>query len=337
MPPPSASEAPGAALIARFRDDLARVVAHGSDGATLSDDARLVVAVSGGPDSMGLLALARAARPGRVLAATVDHQLRDGSAAEVAQVAAACRMLGVPHAALVPDAPIAGASPQAQAREARYALLLRWAAAQDSGFLLTAHHADDQAETLLMRLNRGSGVAGLSAIRPARWQDDVLIVRPVLGWRRKELSAVALDAGLPVTDDPTNTDPRHDRTRMRALLAATPELNPAALAASAGYLAEAEAVIRRAAELLWSERWHGEDRGFDVADEPRELRRRLVRRAIDAVRVQASIIRPVFGDATNVEPLLDALEAGRGAVQGGVKVTPSADGWRFVAAPPRRG
>lgn len=328
---------PDAALIARFRADLARVIAQALDGATLSDEARLVVAVSGGPDSMGLLALARAARPGRLLAATVDHQLRDGSGEEAAKVAVACRKLGVPHATLVPEAPIAGASLQAQARQARYALLVRWSAAQDSGFLLTAHHADDQAETLLMRLNRGSGLAGLSAIRASRWHDGVLIVRPVLAWRRDELRAVALAAGLPIVDDPANADPRHDRTRMRALLAATPGLDPVALASSAGYLAEAEAVIRRTAELIWSERWHGGERGFAVADEPREVRRRLIRRAIADVRSRHAIVLPAFDNAANVEPLLDALEAGRGAVQGGVKVTPAHDGWRFVPAPPRRG
>lgn len=321
-PPPDAA-------VARFRDDVARVAA-----AAGAADARLSLAVSGGADSMAMLVLAAAAFPGRVTAATFDHRLRAASAAEAAMVADACAVLGVPHATLVPHAPIAGSSIQMRAREARYAALLGWAG--EAGALLTAHHADDQAETLLMRLNRASGSAGLAGIRAWRRENGVAILRPLLAWRRAELRGVAEASGVAFVDDPSNDDLRHDRTRIRALLAATPALDVGALASSAGWLAEAEDVVAQQAERLWEERWGGPSRALDVADEPRELRRRLLRRAIMGTRNALTIVLPTFTDSANVEPLLDALETGRGAVQGGVKVTPTPRGWTFAAAPPRR-
>lgn len=339
-PPPSASElsvAPlPAAAVARFIDDLRRGFARGYGVAAVERVGRVGVAVSGGPDSVALLLLAAAALPGEVVAATVDHRLRPAGAEEAAMVSALCERLGVPHAMLVPAAPIAGSSLQRRAREARYALLIDWAARERVDALLTAHHADDQAETLLMRLNRASGLAGLSAIRAARREGGTLLLRPLLAWRRAELRALVEAAGAPFVDDPSNTDPRHDRTRVRAALAAMPALDPAALAASAGYLAEAEEVIARAAERLWSEHWRGPDRPLAIADEPRELRRRLLRRAIHAIRADRAITRPAFADSSNIEPLLDALEARRGATHAGLKVEVREEGWIFHVAPPRR-
>jgi len=146
-------------LIERFSQDLARVWPEGARDAGL----KLGIAVSGGPDSLGLLLLAARVRPGAVCAATVDHGLRAQSAAEAAEVARVCAGLGVPHEALCVD--VAQGNVQAQAREARYAALADWMAAQGVAALATAHHADDQAETLVMRLNRASGVAGLRRAR----------------------------------------------------------------------------------------------------------------------------------------------------------------------------
>ena len=336
-PPPSASEAmtpPPDAAVARFAGDVVRLLAQ-AHGHNMCDPL-LALAVSGGPDSMAMLALAAAAFPGRVIAATFDHGLRAGSADEAAMVAAACDGLAVPHATLRTDAPITGSSIQMRAREARYVALGAWARGADATALLTAHHADDQAETLLMRLNRASGLPGLAGIRPWRWDHGVAAIRPLLDWRRADLRAIAQGCGMPFVDDPSNDDARHDRTRMRALLAATPGLDVAALAASATYLADAELAVSRLAELLWSERWRGPDRGLSLDDQPRELRRRLLRRAVLETRAAAAIVLPAFSDAANVEPLLDSLERGQGAVQGGVKVTPTRAGWTFAPAPPRR-
>lgn len=327
---------PRDADVARFADDTLRLIRHARGDAGAVSAARLALAVSGGPDSMALLALAAAAFPDRVSAATFDHRLRRDSAEEAQMVAVACAGLGLPHAILTPSAPIAGASIQARAREARYAALLDWAEHGERGFLLTAHHADDQAETLLMRLNRASGLAGLTGIRPMRVAGRVVILRPLLGWRRAGLRAIVEASGLPFVDDPSNDDARHDRTRIRALLAATPALDPAALAASARFIGEAEEVVAGQAETLWAERWHGPGRPFALDDLPRELRRRLIRRAAHASRRALGIVLPPLAEAANVEALLDAMEQRRTATLGGLVVVRDGTGWTFRAAPPRR-
>lgn len=282
---------------------------------------------------MALLLLTAAAVPGRTVAATVDHGLRAGSAEEASAVAAICATRGIPHATLRTGA-ISGASLQARARNARYAVLADWARAAGADAVFTAHHADDQAETFLMRAARGSGLSGLSAIRPCSDIAGLLVLRPLLGWRRAELRAIVDAAGVPVIDDPTNDDPRHDRTHVRRLLAATPWLDPAALARSAAALAEAEADAATIADWLWRTRWH--DASLDAADLPRGPQRRLVRRAIAAVRVEAAITTPAFDQASNVEPLLDALLAERAATHGGVRATVARGRWHFAPAPPRR-
>ena len=145
--------------IDRFRRDLDALVAP---------DARLGIAVSGGPDSLALLLLAAEARPGQVEAATVDHALRPASKSEAEVVAEVCARLGVPHVILSadwdekPETAI-----QERAREMRYRLLGEWARERRLT-ILTAHHLDDQAETLLMRLARGAGVRGLAGMRSRR-------------------------------------------------------------------------------------------------------------------------------------------------------------------------
>ena len=218
--------APDAALVERFAAHLDALVEPG---------APLGVAVSGGPDSLALLMLAAAARAGRVSAATVDHRLRPGSNAEAEVVAAVCARLAVPHDTLRLDWPEPPDSNiQARARDARYAALAGWAADRGLAAVATAHHADDQAETLLMRLARGSGVGGLAGVQPRRpLGHGRLLVRPLLGWRRSDLAGIAAAAGLVPVDDPANRDARFDRTRARDLLAATDWLHASRLGAAA--------------------------------------------------------------------------------------------------------
>ena len=311
----------------RFRADLAR----------LHDSGRLALAVSGGADSMALLRLAHAALPGQIIAATVDHRLRAAAAEEAAMVAAHCAALGVPHIILTPATPPAGASIQARAREARYALLADWAREAGAVALLTAHHADDQAETFLMRAARGSGAAGLAGVRARAVIAGFPVLRPLLGWRRAELRRIATEAGAPFVDDPSTADPRHDRTRFRTLLAATPALDPVALARSATALGEAEAALAFASDRLWAERAAGDaPLTLDVNGLPREFRRRLARRAISETRARHAIAVPEWSDAANIEPLLDSLAAGTSATQAGVMLTPHGDIWTVTKAPPRR-
>jgi tRNA(Ile)-lysidine synthase len=319
----------------RFRADLDAVSLR-AVGGTVSGGGLIALAVSGGPDSMAMLALAVAACPGDVVAATVDHQLRAESTQESVMVAAACEGLGVPHTILIPDEPITGSSTQMRAREARYRALAQWAESAGAYPLLTAHHADDQAETLLMRLNRASGISGLACVRPYHLGTGRMILRPLLTWRRAELRAIVETAELPFVTDPSNTDSRYDRTRVRTLLADNPDLDASALAASAGFLLEAEAVIANLAQLHWSEAWDGRTNAVVLDDLPRELRRRLVRRAISEIRTINGIVLPVFSEAANIEPLLDSMETGRGAVHGGVQAHWNGEAWHFRPAPPRR-
>ena len=315
--------------IERFARDLARVAGNAG---------RIALAVSGGPDSMALLLLAAAARPGQVVVATVDHRLRPESAGDAVAVARECAALGVPHATLTAAAPITGSSLQARARDVRYALLARWARGQGAQAIATAHHADDQAETFLMRAARGSGLSGLAGIRPRIEIEGVPVVRPLLDWRRAELRAIVRRAGVAFVDDPANADPRHDRTRFRQLLDLHEWLGVPQLAASAAQLAEVDADVRATADWLWSERASEEDGSVlvNVAGLPRELRRRLARRAVTAARAGHAITVPDWSDATGIEPLLDALIAGSGATQAGIRASARADLWRFRPAPPRR-
>jgi len=179
-----------AAVLNRFRADLDALVSH---------QARIGVAVSGGPDSLALLLLAAAARPAQVEAATIDHGLRTESRGEAEMVAGVCDRLGVPHAILTARwSEIPETAVQERARKERYLLLGYWAEEHGIDAIVTAHHAEDQAETVLMRLARGAGVRGLAGIRPRSISPGahVRLIRPLLGWRRSQLERVCGDAGV---------------------------------------------------------------------------------------------------------------------------------------------
>lgn len=316
-PTPSAND-PAAEAAARFTRDLTAL--------TGGDDAVLGIAVSGGPDSLALLLLAEAACPGKVRAATVDHGLRTEAAAEAEMVAKICAARGIPHSILRPSAPITG-SMQSAARTARYALLERWREDAGIDWLLTAHHADDQAETLLMRLNRGSGVAGLSAIRARRGR----IIRPLLGWRRGELADIVAAAGLAPVDDPANRDFRFDRARVRAAIAGADWLYPERLAHSAALIGEAEDALEWVTARLAAERITGDEDGLtlDAAGLPAELQRRLLVGAIARLDPGAA---PRGGE---IDRLIAQLTAGNKATIGHLMLS-GGDRWRLGPAPPRR-
>ena len=308
--------------IDRFRRDLL----------ALANVERLAVAVSGGPDSFALLLLAHAALPGRIEVATVDHRLRPENADEAAHAASICADLGIPHAILSdPEAPIAGASAQAQARALRYRLLSAWAAGRGLTFLATAHHADDQAETVLMRLARGAGLGGLAGVRARREDGALTILRPLLGWRRAELAGIVAEAGLVPADDPSNRSDAYDRTRFRALLNGTDLLPPDRVAASAAHLAEAEQALAWVTEREWAARAgrDGETLTLEASGLPPELLRRLAARAVSEVR----------GDADwrtdTLAPLLPTVTAGGAVNLAGVRIRGGAF-WRFSPEPPRR-
>lgn len=298
--------------------------------------ATIGVAVSGGPDSIALLLLAVAARPGRVEAATVDHALRSGSRAEAESVAGLCLRLGVPHSILTAEWDRNPASAiQERARAERYRLLAGWAHQRRLGAILTAHHLDDQAETFLMRLARGAGVTGLSAMRPVtRLHGDLPLVRPLLGWRRSELEAIAVAAGPALVHDPSNEDEQFERVRMRKALAQAEWLDPCAIAASAAHLAEADSGLDWAAEIEWR-RAVSERPGeliYSAADAPNEIRRRIVRRAILALATENSGAEL---RGREIERVIEALAQGRRATLRGVLCSGGSQ-WAFSHAPERR-
>ncbi|MGB7977312.1 MAG: tRNA lysidine(34) synthetase TilS, partial [Roseiarcus sp.] len=195
----------------------------------------LLIAVSGGPDSTALLLMAAewAKRRGktRIEAATVDHGLRPESADEAKSVAALCARLGVGHRILQWKGVKPTSRLQERAREARYRLLIDHAKALGADAVMTAHHADDQAETVLFRLLRGSGVAGLRGMDRMTERDGMMIARPLMSFKKRDLVAFANARSAPFVDDPSNADPRFARTRLRALLARLDEegLNAEAL------------------------------------------------------------------------------------------------------------
>jgi tRNA(Ile)-lysidine synthase len=298
----------------------------------LVPEGRLGIAVSGGPDSLALLLLAAEALPGEVEAATVDHGLRADSAAEAAMVAEICARLGVPHATLRTTVE-PGASLQAKAREARYRALRSWAVERGLSMVATAHHADDQAETLLMRLARGSGVGGLSGIRETANVEGLEVIRPLLTVRKAELIQIVEQAGLTPVIDLANDDPRHERTRARRLLASADWLDPVRLARSAAAIAEADEALGQAVEQARRRHFLVAADGVSLRDVylvPREIRRRLLLSALTMFQTKPS--------GPELDRLMETLEDGRPATIGLAKVTPWQDGvWRVDLAPPRRG
>lgn len=285
---------------------------------------------------MALLLLAHAAVGPRLSAITIDHGLRPEAAAEARHVAGVCARRGIPHRiATAPIEPLVG-NVQAWARRIRYDILAE-AAHRAGALVATGHHADDQLETMLMRLARGSGVAGLAGIRARAGA----VVRPLLGWRRAELAAVVGACGEVAVDDPSNRDDRFDRARLRKRLADAPWLDPLAAVRSAAALADAEAAIDWAANEAWlrcateARDAHGHRVTLDaraLGDEalPRELKRRLLRRALDRVDAGHMPREAVLARA------LSTLRAGGATTIGRVLVRPVDGQWVFAAAPARR-
>jgi tRNA(Ile)-lysidine synthase len=183
----------------------------------------IVLAVSGGPDSVALMWLAARwrrtlARGPRLVAVTVDHGLRVEAKAEARDVKRLACALDLPHRTMR----WTGAKPKtglpAAARAARYRLLAQAARASGATHVLTAHTRDDQAETLLMRLLRGSGIAGLAAMARQSERDGVLLARPFLHVSKSQLIATLKKAKLGFADDPTNRDLNFTRPRIRTLM-----------------------------------------------------------------------------------------------------------------------
>uniref|UniRef100_UPI0018EF19EB tRNA lysidine(34) synthetase TilS n=1 Tax=Paracoccus binzhouensis TaxID=2796149 RepID=UPI0018EF19EB len=179
----------------------------------------LGIALSGGGDSTALLHLAHRWGRARLWAATVDHGLRPGSAAEARQAGLAAAALGIRHETLTWTR-AGGGNLMAAARQARLRLLADWARRHGLAAVLLGHTLDDQAETLLMRLGRGAGVDGLSAMAETRQACGMTWLRPMLGASRSELRQWLAAHGQGWSEDPSNENADFERVRIRKAIAA---------------------------------------------------------------------------------------------------------------------
>ncbi|TIX51204.1 tRNA lysidine(34) synthetase TilS [Alteraurantiacibacter aquimixticola] len=308
-------------LVERFRAALERLNPEGG---------KIGLAVSGGPDSMAMLLLAHAVIPGQFEVATVDHGLRPEAKDECALVIVACTARGIPCEVLRVE--VGEGNLLAKARKARYEVLGGWAERRRLGVIATAHHADDQVETLLMRLNRGVGVTGLSGIRERVTLDEagkVTLIRPVLDFTRRELFAVVQSAAQRFVEDPSNADADFERVRMRQALEGVEWLEPRMLAASARHLAEADDALWWASDIAWHNNSRKEDGLLRIHPiGPRAIRMRLLGHALFEFGGD-----PEGGDLAR---LLDRLERGEGGNLAGVLVTVDGEEWVVRPEPPRK-
>ncbi len=277
----------------------------------------IVLAVSGGPDSIALMWLAarwrRAMTHGpRLIAVTVDHGLRSEAAREARDVKRLAKELDLPHRTLRWTGTKPKTGLPAAARAARYGLLAKAARAGGATHILTAHTRDDQAETLLMRMLRGSGIAGLAAMARESERDGVRLARPLLGISKSQLVATLNRAKITFADDPTNRDAAYTRPRLRALMPALAEEGGDSrnLARLASRLARANAAIEVLADgaeryLALRDRNDASRFGFDAtafAGLAEEIRLRLLKRAIDRVGHEGPV------ELGKLEALLGALD-----------------------------
>jgi len=283
----------------------------------------LGIAISGGGDSTALLLLARAWAPDCALkAATVDHQLRDGSAAEAARAGKLCEDLGIAHEVLEWGGWAGEGNLQDAARAARRALLADWAEREGLRHVALGHTLDDQAETVLMRLARGSGVDGLAAMRRAVAGQGITWVRPLLDATREELRSWLEARGVDWIDDPSNEDPRFDRVKARKMTAQLSALGltPERLVRTAGQMALARDALEEMARRAVAQHVKV-DRGdvllaHGLADVPEETRLRITADALGWVA--SAPYRPRYD---SLRAVLHTLERARQATLHGCLLT----------------
>ncbi|MEO9467471.1 tRNA lysidine(34) synthetase TilS [Parasphingorhabdus sp.] len=308
-------------IIARFSDAIAQLIPGFFD-----NDEKLGLAVSGGPDSLALLLLANATFPDRIAAASVDHGLRPAAHQECEFVAAICADKNIRHQILKPTIPIRG-SIQSEARKVRYALLNKWAENNAIGWLATAHHADDQLETLIMRILRGSGIDGMSAIRSRRGN----IVRPLLHFPKTMLADFVKSQNIIPVEDPSNADNSFDRVRIRKALSELNGFDVSLASQSAAALDDARTALQWMIDELSLQHVHKTDAGctLDRTDFPHEIIRRLVLKCLH-------ICQPAVSPrGAQLERTILALQHNEKITIGDV-LCQGGKTWTFSPAPKRR-
>ena len=271
----------------------------------------LGVAVSGGGDSVALLRML-ATRGDGIRAVTVDHALRAESAAEAVQVATLCQTLGVPHTTLKWKGWDKSGNFQDKARQARLQLISTWATQQNITHIALGHTLDDQAETVLLRLARGSGVDGMAGMAARRRDKSLTWVRPLLHARRDELRGYLVKNNVTWIDDPSNDNPKYDRVKARQALALLSDLgiNAEGLVATAAHMRDARDALERATLSLADECAEITEAGevrlnfetFNAA--PDELRFRLLSATLQWISGEG--YRPRFDSLRGVLDRLDS-------------------------------
>lgn len=275
--------------------------------------------------------------PGRIEAVTVDHGLRAESAQEAELVAAVCASLDIPHTILAVS--LGEGNVQDAARKRRYGAMLDWAGRRGLDAVATAHHADDQAETLVMRLNRGSGLGGLSGIRQSTIfpPSTMLVVRPLLRWRRSELGAIVEQAGIEPVQDPSNRNADFERVRVRDALREAPWLDPAAWSRSAEHLQQLERALDFAVENELAEcAEQGEPTIYFPYRRGAEWREPFWMRAVEAL----AVLLEIRLDADQSARMVDRLRKGEKVNIGGLLAWTEQRGaetaWLITREPQRR-
>nr|WP_144904625.1 tRNA lysidine(34) synthetase TilS [Novosphingobium taihuense] len=301
--------------------------------AAVSPEGCVGLAVSGGPDSLAMLLLFHEVAPRDFCVATVDHGLRPESASEAAMVARLCAERGIPHDT-IPIALAKGSAVQERARAGRYRAMADWMRELGLTALVTAHHADDQAETMVMRLNRGAGLRGLAAMRSVSavpGAPDLPLLRPLLGWRRTELAGIVEVAGIAPALDPSNHDASYERVRVREAMTSSDAFDANGFAASAAHLAQADEAIAWSVDRLWDAAQVAAE-SVDVAP-PKDLPRVLALRLLERVMEHFAVSSPRGGDLVR---WLESLDAGGVATLAGIKADGRGGTWRFTLAPKHR-
>jgi tRNA(Ile)-lysidine synthase len=292
------------------------------------------VGVSGGSDSLALMHLlgdwaARHRRPAPAVLC-VDHGLRPDSAKEARKVLAWAKKAGLKAQILAFNGKPPKSDIEAEAREARYRLMGAWAVEKGVAAVYVAHTADDQAETFLIRLGRGSGVDGLSAMRvlspyPLAEFADLALVRPLLGRTRESLRATLARRGQDWIEDPMNADPRFVRARIRAAWPALEALglSKARIADAASHLARAREALETVSAAVFERacRFDGEKAVIDPAalcGAPRELGLRVLARVLTLV--SRNRYRPRFERLERLYALIAAGKLGSGRTLHGCRI-----------------
>jgi tRNA(Ile)-lysidine synthase len=309
------SDAAFAGLMARFRP--------------FEPSPLIAVAVSGGADSMALALLAdrwATAQGGRIVAVTVDHRLRAESTDEAARVGSWLAARGIEHHVLPWLGPYPLHGLQAAARLARYDLLGEWCRSRSVLHLLVAHHREDQAETLMLRLGRGSGVTGLAGMAALVECPHYRLIRPLLELPSARLRSTLRVLGQDWVDDPSNRNPAFARVRVRGLDTglASVGITPARLSTTARHLARARRALERVADTVLAQSVTLDPAGWISADlapviaAPEEIRLRCL--AAMLATIGGSVYTPRFESLERLDQAIVTQTLSGGRTLGGCRI-----------------